>query len=138
MTQELEQKLNELLGMKKQLEELTTEKKKATTKVVLGQYKTKYRLNLILFIIKALFGWALIVFGLILLQLIDAKTAERGLPPYVLNISPETIIIAGLIIMIVAKQGWRITQSKLTVLQELKQTELRILDAIEKRNGHTS
>lgn len=127
MTQELEQKLNELLGMKKQIEELTTENRKTNTDDVLGQYKEKYRLNLILFIIKALFGWALIVFGLILLQLIDAKTAERGLPPYVVNISPETIIIAGLVIMIVAKIGWRITR-----------TELRILAAIEKHNGQTS
>jgi len=36
----------------------------------------------------------------------------------VICINSPTIIIAGFVIIITAKQGWRITQSKLAILQE--------------------
>ena len=45
MTEELEQKLNELLGLKKLLEEATDEKQKTVTTPVVNKYRKKAILN---------------------------------------------------------------------------------------------
>ena len=122
MTEELEQKLNELLGLKKQLEEVTEEKQKTVASSVVKKYKKKTILNWIFFWLTFVLGMALISFGLIVLQLTDG----------VLYIDCQTCIIVGLLILIFARMLFRIRQNKLAILQEMKQFELRITEMLKK------
>jgi uncharacterized protein with PQ loop repeat len=122
MTEELEKKLNELLGLKKQLEEITEEKKKAFTSSVVERYKKEARLTSIRFWVAFALGYSLVIFGLI----IYVRTHD------LIYIDCPTIIIAGLGLMVFAKLGLLIRKSKLSVLQELKQFELRITEMLKK------
>jgi hypothetical protein len=125
MTKEIERKLKEVLGMGKKFEEITKDEAKMDTLQITEQFKKRTRLNSVLFGIKFLLGWVLIAFGVICLL----HNTE------VIYINSPTIIIVGVIIIITAKQGWRIAQSKLTILQEIKQFELRITEIL-KKNSH--
>ena len=122
MTEELEQKLNELLGLKKQLEEITEGKQKTVTSSVVKKYKKKAILNWIFFWLTFVLGMAFVSFGLIVLQLTDG----------VLYIDCQTCIIVGLLILIFARMLFRIRQNKLAILQEMKQFELRIMETLKK------
>ncbi len=122
MTEELEKKLNELLGLKKQLEEATEEKKKAFTLSVTERYRKESRFNLIRCGVLIVLGWGMIMFGTIIyIQHSD-----------VVYIDCPTIIIVGLLLIVIAKLAWLIRQSKLTILQEMKQFELRIMEMLKK------
>jgi len=122
MTEELEQKLTELLGLKKQLEEITEERRQKVTSSVIERYKKEARLSLIRFCVAAALGWGMVVFGaIIFVQHTD-----------VVYINCPTIIVAGLILMLVAKLAWLIRKSKLSILQEMKQLELRITELLER------
>jgi hypothetical protein len=123
MTEELEKKLNELLGLKKQLEEITEEKQKTFTTSVLERYRKEHRLNVISFLVKCLLGMALISFGLII---------WTRIPGGVINIDCPTIIVSGIVILILAKLGWRINTSKLAILEEMKQFELRMTEMLKR------
>ena len=122
MTEELEKKLNELLGLKKLLEDATDEKQKTVTAPVLEQYKKKARYSLIRFCVGIGIGWALVMYGTIIYVCYTD----------VVYIDCPTIIVAGLLIMIVSKLGWLIRQTKLSILQEVKQFELRITEMLKK------
>ena len=122
MTEDLEKKLNELLGLKKQLEEITEEKQKTVTASVIGRYKKEARFSLIRFLVAVATGWGMVVFGTI----IFFHTTD------VVYINCPTIIIAGLILMLVAKVCWLIRKSKLSILQEMKEFELRITEMLKK------
>ena len=122
MTEELEKKLNELLGLKKLLDEVTEEKQKTVTASVVKKYKKKTILNWIFFWLTFVLGMALISFGLIVLQITDG----------VLYIDCQTCIIVGLLILTFARMLFRIRQNKLAILQEMKQFELRIMEKLKK------
>ncbi|HUS71568.1 MAG TPA: hypothetical protein VMY06_00770 [Sedimentisphaerales bacterium] len=122
MTEELEQKLNELLGLKKQLEEITEGKQKTVASSVVKKYKKKNILNWIFFWLTFVLGMAFISFGLIVIQLTDG----------VLYIDSPTCIIVGLLILMFARMLFRIRQNKLEILQEMKQFELRITEMLKK------
>ena len=122
MTEELEKKLNELLGLKKLLEQVTEEKQKTVTAPVVKKYKKKTILNWVFFWLTFVLGMALISFGLIVLQLTDG----------VLYIDCQTCIIVGLLILTFARMLFRIRQNKLAILQEMKQLELRIMEKLKK------
>jgi hypothetical protein len=122
MTEELEKKLNELLGLKKQLEEITEGKKKAFASSVVEQYKKETRLTLIRYWVAVTLGYLLVIFGLI----IYVHTHD------LIYIDCPTIIIAGLGLMVFAKLCWLIRKSKLSILQEIKQFELRITEVLKK------
>ena len=122
MTEELEKKLNELLGLKKLLEQVTEEKQKTVTAPVVKKYKKKTILNWVFFWLTFVLGMALISFGLIVLQLTDG----------VLYIDCQTCIIVGLLILTFARMLFRIRQNKLAILQEMKQFELRITEKLNK------
>lgn len=124
MTEELEKKLNELLGLKKQLEEATEEKQKTVTSSVIKKYKNKARLNWIFFGLSFALGMAFVIFGLIVGQLTD--------PDGVFYIDCPTCIVVGLLILVFAKMRFSIIQSKLSILQEMKQFELRIMEMLKK------
>ncbi len=122
MTEELEKKLNELLGLKKLLEEVTEEKQKTVTAPVVKKYKKKTILNWVFFWLTFVLGMAFVSFGLIVLQLTDG----------VLYIDSNTCIIVGILILIFARVLFRIRQNKLAILQEMKQLELRIMEKLKK------
>ena len=122
MTEELEKKLNELLGLKKLLEEATDEKQKTVTTLVVKKYRKKAILNWVFFWLSYVLGMTFIVYGVIVYQLNHD----------VVYIDCPTIIIAGLLLMLVAKVCWLIRKSKLTILQEMKQFELRIMEKLKK------
>jgi hypothetical protein len=122
MTEELEKKLNELLGLKKQLEEITEEKQKTVIASIIGRYKKEARLTSIRFWVAVALGYALVIFGLI----IYVRTHD------LIYIDCPAIIIAGLGLMVFAKLCWLIRKSKLAILQEMKQLELRITEMLKK------
>jgi len=122
MTEELEKKLNELLGLKKLLEEVTEEKQKTVTAAVVKKYRKKTILNWVFFWLTFVLGMAFVSFGLIVLQLTDG----------VLYIDCHTCIIVGLLILTFARVLFRIRQNKLAILQEMKQFELRITEMLQK------
>ncbi|MHC4085310.1 MAG: hypothetical protein ACYSU3_03460 [Planctomycetota bacterium] len=122
MTEELEQKLNELLGLKKQLEEITEGKQKTVASSVVKKYKKKTILNWVFFWLTFMVGMAFISFGLIVIQHTDG----------VLYIDSPTCIIVGLLILTFARMLFRIRQNKLAILQEMKQFELRITEMLKK------
>ena len=122
MTEELEKKLNELLGLKKLLEEVTEEKQKTVTEPVVKKYKKKTILNWVFFWLTFVLGMAFVSFGLIVLQLTDG----------VLYIDSNTCIIVGILILIFARVLFRIRQNKLAILQEMKHLELRITEKMKK------
>ncbi|MHC4284900.1 MAG: hypothetical protein ACYSWZ_18310 [Planctomycetota bacterium] len=103
MTEELEQKLNELLGLKKQLEEITEGKQKTVASSVVKKYKKKTILNWVFFWLTFMLGMAFISFGLIVI-----------------------------LILTFARMLFRIRQNKLAILQEMKQFELRITEMLKK------
>lgn len=122
MTEELEKKLNELLGLKKLLEEVTEEKQKTVTAPVVKKYKKKTILNWVFFWLTFVLGMAFVSFGLIVIQLTDG----------VLYIDCNTCIIVGILILTFARMLFRIRQNKLAILQEMKQFELRITEMLKK------
>ena len=122
MTEELEKKLNELLGLKKLLEQVTEEKQKTVTAPVVKKYKKKTILNWVFFWLTFVLGMALVSFGLIVIQLTDG----------VLYIDSNTCIIVGILILIFARVLFRIRQNKLAILQEMKHFELRIMEILKK------
>jgi len=124
MTEELEKKLNELFGLKKQLEEVTEGKQKTVTSLVVKKYKKQAILNWVFFGLTFVLGMALISFGLIVLQLTE--------PDGVLYIDCPTCIIVGLLILVFARMLFRIRQNKLAILQEMKQFELRMMETLKK------
>jgi hypothetical protein len=121
MTEELEKKLNELLELKKQLEEITEEKQKAATSLIFEQYKRKDRLVSIFFWGRYVIGMALVVIGAIAMNRMSY-----------IQIDPFTIVMAGFVIAMVANLGLLISRSKLAILQEMKQFELRITEILKK------
>jgi hypothetical protein len=132
MTEELEQKLNELLGLKKQLEEIAEAKQKDKTSPVLEQYKKEARSARIRF-------WVGIAIGIVFVELgVMALTAtELRVMGYDVLTGPFKFVligvgILGLYIPLAAKLAYRISQSKLTILQEMKQFELRITEILKK------
>ena len=122
MTEELEKKLNELLGLKKLLEQVTEEKQKTVTAPVVKKYKKKTILNWVFFWLTFVLGMAFVSFGLIVLQLTDG----------VLYIDSNTCIIVGLLMLTFARVLFRIRTNKLAILQEMKQLELRITEKMKK------
>ncbi len=122
MTEELEKKLNELLGLKEQLEEITEGKRKTVTSSVVKKYKKKAILNWVVFWLSYVLGMTFVVYGVIVYQLTHD----------VVYIDCPTIIIAGLLILVFSNIRFSIHQSKLSILQEMKQFELRITEMLKK------
>ena len=123
MDEELENKINdELLGMKKHIEGITTETQKATASLINEEYKEEARFIFFRFLIAASIGFLMVMTGII----IYVKTHD------VVNIDCPTIIVAGLLLMLFSKVLWVIRQNKLTFSKELKQFELRMTEKLKK------
>lgn len=132
MTEELEKKLSELLGLKKQLEEATDERKRMATASVIEQYKKEARNSRIR-------SWVGILIGLVFIELGVIGFCSTKLNVMGIDITgPSKFVfgaigmLLGIVIPIAAKLGLRISQSKLAILQEMKQFELRMTEMLKK------
>jgi hypothetical protein len=133
MTEELENKLNEILGLKKQLEESTAEQRKATASSVLEQYKKeakrariRYLIGFIMSIVFMLFGAA----GLGSTEIIIMGHDISGTPAqYALG---GTFMLFGVYVISITVVTACIRQSKLQILAEMKHLELKITDMLKK------
>ncbi len=132
MTEELEEKLNELLGLKKQLEKETDEQRKINTSSVLRQYEKEAKYARIRCRVGLAIGFVFMVFGVI--GFCSTKLIVMGVDitgPSKLIFGAVGLLV-GIVIPISAKLGLRISQSKLAILQELKEFELRIMEMLKK------
>ena len=116
MTEELEKRLNELLGLKKQLEAITAGKYEEGGRSAVKSYKIRVILTWVFFGLSFALGMAFVILGLVALQLTDG----------VLHLSPPTCIIVGLLVLEFGKMFFLIRRNRLSILQEMKQFELRI------------
>ena len=133
MTEELEKKLNELLGLKKQMEEATAEQRKNNTLSVLDQYKKEARRARIRSMIAWTMGTLFLLFGAIGLgstTIIIMGHDISGTPAqYALG---GTFMLLGVFLISVTLLGSVIRTSKLQILAELKQFELRLTEMLKK------
>ena len=133
MTEELEKKLNELLGLKKQMEEATAEQRKKNTLSVLEQYKKEARRARIRFLIGFVMSIVFLWFGALGLgstKVIIMGHDITGTPAqYAMG---GTFMLIGVFITSLTVLASVIRQSKLTILVELKQFELRITEMLKK------
>lgn len=122
MTEELERKLNELLGMKKQLEELKADKKKTDA---VSEFETKSRkAKTILYI------YLIICVGITLVGVVGIQK-NTGIANQFMALFMAIVGFEGTVLM---KLWFHVTQARLTVLQEMKQFELRITEMLKKEN----
>jgi hypothetical protein len=124
MTEELEAKLNELLGLKKHLDDAVREKQNAALASVLEQYRKEARSSTIRL-------WVGIVLGVVLVELGVIGIHSTGPGQYLLC----GFGILGLYLPIAAKLGFTIKQSKLAVLYEIKQLELRMTELLKEKEA---
>ncbi len=125
MSEELEQKLNELLGMKKQLEEFTSEKKKNETSTIFEEKRKTIKIYFYIFL------------GIgVLITLAGIGGIEGNADKY--KLIALFMAIVGFETTILMKLWYHTKISMISILEELKKTEFRILEAIEKRNGQAS
>jgi hypothetical protein len=133
MNEELEKKLTELLGLKKQMEEATSEQHKKNISSVLERYKKESRLSLI----RSLFGLVMSivlqligVLGLYSTQVVILGHDISGTPfQYFLG---AIFMLFGVLIFIITVITACIRYSKLQILAELKQFELRLAEMLKK------
>jgi len=125
MSEELEQKLNELLGMKKQLEEFTAEKKKTETASIFEEKRKKIK------------NYFYIYLGISVLITLGGLAGIEGNPDKY-KLVALFMAIVGFESTVLMKLWYHNKFNLIAILEELKQTELRILEAIEKHNGQTS
>ena len=133
MSEELEKKLNELLGMKKQMEEATAEQRKKNTLSVLKEYKKEAKRSRIRSLIALIIGMVFLLFGAAGLgstQIMIMGHDISGTPAqYALG---GTFMLLGVFLISITLLGSCIRVSKLQILAELKQFELRIIETLKK------
>ncbi len=122
MTDELEDKLKDLSALKGQLDRLSREQLEAATSAVLERYKKEAKAGRIRL-------WVGIAMSIVFLELGWVGLNSTG--PWA-NLLVG-IGVLGLYIPVGAKLGFVIRQSKLTVLEEMKQFELRMTELLQNR-----
>jgi len=124
MTEELEKKLSELLGMKKQLEELTTEKRKNETTTTFAEKKKQM----------ILYYWIFIaIFVVIAIGGIVGVETETGSS----QIYSLFVALLGCEGAFFIKMWYHTTRSRLLILEEMKQFEIRMTALLEKQSAKT-
>jgi hypothetical protein len=133
MTEELENKLNEILGLKKQLEEATAEQRKANTQTVLEEYKREAKRSRIRVVFGLIIALVFMELGALFLgstKVIIMGHDISGTPAqYVFG---GTFMLLGVCLISITVITARIKQSKLAILQEFKQFELRLMEMLKK------
>jgi len=133
MTEDLENKLNEILGLKKQLEEATAEQRKKNASSVLEQYKKEAKRDRIRSLIGLIMGALLLWFGALGLgstQIIIMGHDISGTPAqYALG---GTFMLLGVFLISITLLSSVIRVSKLQILAEMKHFELRLTEMLKK------
>ncbi len=119
MTEELEKKLNELLGLKKQIENLTADKNKADATSI---FKEKRRTTTVYFYIYFAITLAIMIYGIIGINLNTGKYQ-------ILSLFYAILGFEGTVLM---KLWYHTVTTRLAILQEMKQFELRMVEMINK------
>ena len=119
MTEELEKKLNELLGLKKQIEEMTADKKKSDAASVFEEKSRKTKVYYYIY-----FGVSLgiMLFGIWGIYMNTGKYQILSLFYAVLGFESTVLM----------KMWYNIITTRLAILQEMKQFELRITEMLKK------
>jgi len=118
MTEELEKKLNELLGLKKQLEEITADKKKSDATSEFGE---KSRKTKVYFYIYFVISVGIVLFGV---KGMEMNTGNQFIALFLAIVGFEGTVLI--------KMWYHTITTKLTILQEMKQFELRITEMLKK------
>jgi len=119
MTEELEKKLNELLGLKKQIEELTEDKRKFDVSSVFERKKRKTK---VFFYIWFAVTLAIMLFGMAGLFMNTGKYQIISLFYAILGFEGNVLI----------KMWYHTIATRLAILQEMKQFEIRIMEMLKK------
>ena len=123
MTEELENKLNELLGMKKQIEELYTDNKIGEYEILL-KFEKQGRMSKIKYIVNVAAFLFMGVIGYFMLYNTAPSSSSQ---------TEALIIIIGACVLF---SGGEIkhhnTKNKLAILKEIKQFELRLTEMLKK------
>ena len=122
MTEELEKKLNELLGLKEQLEAITAAKHQGGSPSVVKRYTRRVIVTWAFYGLSVAVGVALIMLGVVAVQLGEEHPAQLA----GLNLDPPACIIVGLLVVLFGKMVFLVRRNRLSILQEMKQFELRI------------
>jgi hypothetical protein len=122
MSEELEKKLSELLGMKKQLEELTSEKRKSEALTTFAGKRKQ--MNIVFWIYLAIF----VVIAIGGITGIETETGSE-------QIFSLFVALLGCEGAIFIKMWYHTTRSRLLILEEMKQFEIRMTALLEKQNG---
>lgn len=120
MTEDMEKKLNELLGLKKQLEELTADKKKSD---ILSTFDERGRKTKVYFYIYFAISLGIMLYGMFGIYMSTGKFQILALFYAILGFE-------GTVLM---KMWFHTMSSKLSILQEMKQMELRITELLQKK-----
>jgi hypothetical protein len=118
MTEELEKKLNELLGLKKQIEELTTDKKKSDLISAFDKGTRKIKIYFYLYLAAG------VVIAIAGITGMETNTGNHFIALFVAIVGFETTVLI--------KMWYHTMTTKLTILQEIKQLELRITEMLNK------
>jgi hypothetical protein len=122
MTEELEKKLSELLGMKKQLEELTTEKRKNETTTTFAEKKKQ----------ALIYYWIFVMICVVItlggVSGIETETGSK-------QIWSLFIALAGCEGALLMKMWYHTTRDRLLILEEMKQFEIRMTALLEKQSA---
>ena len=119
MNEEIEKKLNELLGLKKELEEITADKKKSDAVSV---YEEQGRRTKIYYYIYLAINVGIMLMGLSGLYL---NTGRYQL----FSLFAAIVGFEGTVLM---KMWYHTITSRLAILREIKQFELRITEILKK------
>jgi hypothetical protein len=119
MTEELENKLNELLGMKKQIEELTADKKQADATSIFEKRNRKTKIYLYIYLAIAV---VITLLGIMGIQ--ENKDEYKLLALFMAIVGFETTVLM--------KMWYHTITTKLSILQEMKQFEIRLTEMLKK------
>jgi hypothetical protein len=120
MTEDMEKKLNELLGLKKQIEELTTDKKKSDIASTFDERSRKTKVCFYIFFAVSL---GIMLYGMFGIYMNTGKYQIMSLFYAILGYESTVLM----------KMWIHTMSSKLSILQEMKQMELRITDLLQKK-----
>ena len=118
MTEELEKKLNELLGMKKQLDEITANKKISDISL---DFEAKKRKTKIIFYIYIAISACVAIYGI---SAMENNSGNQFIALFIAIVGFENTVLM--------KMWYHTIITKLTILQEMKEFELRITDMLKK------
>ncbi len=124
MTEELEKKLNELLGLKEQLEAITAGKHEGGSPSLVKRYKIRVLLTWAFYGLNVLIGAAFVMLGG---WGLEVTGGEHG----GINLDAPACIIVGLLILVFGKMFFLIRRNRLSIMQEMKQFELRITEMLK-------